>query len=210
MEFNNLMENTFTFIYENKIWGDNQNQEYNGSSGTGSDVDYNKYVYIPFLKNFINDQKIKNIVDLGCGDFRCGKLIYEDLDIKYTGYDVYKKIADYNIKNHTSDKYSFIHLDFCNFKEDIKEADLYILKDVIQHWSIKDIYEFLDYLTEKKNFKYLLICNCCNQNYNDEDINNGEWRPLNSDYYPLKKYNPIKLFTYNTKEVSIIIKKNLN
>ncbi len=201
------MENIFTYIYENKIWGDNQNKEYNGSSGTGSDINFNKYVYIPFLKNFINEQKLKSIVDLGCGDFRCGKLIYDDLDIKYTGYEVYKKIVDYNIKNSTDNKYSFIHLDFCNLKEDIIDADLYILKDVMQHWSLRNIYNFLDYLIENKKFKYILICNCYNQNYNDEDINDGDWRPLSSDLLPLKKYNPIKLFTYHTKEVSVIIKK---
>ena len=43
--------------------------EYNGSSGGGSDLDYNKDTYVPFLKKFIVDNNIKNIVDLGCGDF---------------------------------------------------------------------------------------------------------------------------------------------
>jgi len=62
------MEDFFTYTYENKIWGDNNNKEYNGSSGGGSDVDYNKNTYVPFLKNFISINKIKDIVDLGCGD----------------------------------------------------------------------------------------------------------------------------------------------
>ena len=90
------MEEIFTNIYENCEWGDNNNVEYTGSSGTGSDIDYNKKNYIPFLKKFITDNNIKNIVDLGCGDFICGKIIYDDLDILYTGYDAYKKIIDYN------------------------------------------------------------------------------------------------------------------
>ena len=84
-----------------------------------------------FLKKFITDNNIKTIVDLGSGDFKCGKLIYDDLDIMYTGYDVYKKVVDYNSKQNSKSIYSFIHLDFCNNKENIINGDLCILKDVI-------------------------------------------------------------------------------
>jgi len=78
------------------------------------------------------------------------------------------------------------------------------LKDVIQHWSLDYIYNFLDYLVEYKKFKYILICNCCNQTQDNADIHIGGWRQLSCDYFPLKKYNPIKLFNYHSKEVSII------
>ena len=70
------MEQTFTNIYETNAWGNNQNVEYSGSSGDGSLIEYNKDTYVPFLKKFITDNNIKTIVDLGCGDFQCGKLIY--------------------------------------------------------------------------------------------------------------------------------------
>jgi len=198
------MEKVFTTVYENKVWGNNNNTEYNGSSGGGSEVNYNKDTYVPFLKKFIVDNKIKNIVDLGCGDFKCGKLIYDSLDISYIGYDAYKKIIDYNSTQHTLSKYSFKHLDFCNNKESIINGELCILKDVIQHWSLDNIYTFLDYLVENKKFKYILICNCSFQRQNDTDIQNGDFRPLSCEYLPLKKYNPIKLYNYDTKEVSVI------
>jgi hypothetical protein len=68
------MEKCFTDVYENKVWGSNNVAEYIGSSGPGSDVNYNKNTYVPFLKNFITANNVKTIVDLGCGDFRCGKL----------------------------------------------------------------------------------------------------------------------------------------
>lgn len=198
------MEQIFTNIYEKKIWGNNRNTQYKGSSGKGSDVIFNKDTYIPFLKKFIIENNIKKIVDLGCGDFRCGKIIYDDLDILYTGYDTYKNIINFNSNQHSAQKYSFIHLDFCNNKENIKNGDMCILKDVIQHWSLQNIYTFLDYLIENKKFKYILICNCCDQKENDTDINDGDWRPLSCEYLPLKKYNPIKLYNYHTKEVSVI------
>ena len=198
------MEQTFRNVYESKLWGNNNIAEYNGSSGEGSKLNYNKDTYVPFLKKFINDNNIKNIVDLGCGDFICGKIIYDDLDILYTGYDTYKKVVDYNSKIHSLLKYSFIHLDFCNNKENIISGDLCILKDVIQHWSLDNIYTFLDYLVEHKKFKYILICNCCKQTQDNTDIKNGEGRQLSCEYFPLKKYNPTKIYNYNSKEVSVI------
>lgn len=198
------MEEIFTHIYEKKIWGNNYNNHYNGSSGDGSSINYNKNSYVNFLKKFIIDNNIKTIIDLGCGDFMCGPYIYSDLDIKYKGYDVYKKVVDFNSNQYSKSKYEFIHLDFCNEKEKIDGGDLCILKDVIQHWSLKDIYTFLDYLVENKIFKYILICNCCFQNIDNPEIPIGHFRCLSCDYLPLKKYNPKKLYNYNTKEVSVI------
>jgi hypothetical protein len=80
------MESIFTYIYENKIWG--------GTSGDGSTIEYNISDYIPFLKNFIIDNNIKTVVDIGCGDFQCGEQIYNELDILYTGYEAYLKLIE--------------------------------------------------------------------------------------------------------------------
>jgi len=198
------METCFTNIYENKIWGNNNSSEYNGSSGAGSNIEYNKDTYIPFLKKFIKDNNVKTVIDLGCGDFRCGPIIYDELDIFYTGYDAYNKVVDYNSTKYSLPKYTFKHLDFCNNKETIINGDLCILKDVIQHWELSSIYVFLDYLVEHKKFKYILLTNCCNQKQDNTNINNGSFRDLNSEYLPLKKYKPKSLYKYSTKEVCII------
>ena len=194
----------FSKIYENCEWGNNKNSNYRGTSGRGSDVDYNIHTYVPFLKEFIEQYDIKSVVDLGCGDFRCGRLIYDSLDIKYTGYDAYEKVIEYNKSTHSEDKYTFNHLDFYNNKESIQGGDLCILKDVIQHWTMDEIYIFMDYLTTSKKFKYIILCNCCNQTQDNPD-NTGRSIPLSIKYLPLKKYEPIKLFNYHTKEVSVIV-----
>jgi len=198
------MEQIFTHVYENKIWGDNQNSDYSGSSGGGSDTNYNKDTYIPIFKKIILDKKITSVVDLGCGDFRCGKLLYEDMDVTYTGYDTYQKVVEYNAKQFPSPKYSFHHLDFYTYKEKLEHADLCILKDVLQHWSLEYIYTFLDYIVQHKMFKYVLICNCGYQKKHNTDIPTGEFRPLSGQYFPLKKYNPIVIGIYHTKEISIL------
>ena len=90
----------FTNVYEKNIWGDNNDPNYEGSSGTGSDIKYNSKTYVPFLKHFIKKHKIKNVVDLGSGDFLVGLLIYDKMGVNYTGYDAYKKLVDYNNKKY--------------------------------------------------------------------------------------------------------------
>jgi hypothetical protein len=201
---NNLMQDIFTNIYEEEMWGSNNNDEYKGSSGGGSDIELNKLTYIPIVKKFISDNNIKNIVDLGCGDFKCGSLIYDELEISYTGYDAYDKIIMFNQRHNLSLKFNFIHLDFYNKKEEIVNGDLCILKDVLQHWNYIEIYNFLDYLIDNKKFKYILICNCSFQAIDNVIIKNGEFTPLNCNFFPLKKYNPIELYNYSTKQISVI------
>ena len=200
----NVMENIFTNIYDTNEWGNNNNKDYNGSSGEGSQVSININTYVPFLKEFIQKNNIKSVVDLGCGDVRCGHLIYDDLNVTYTGYDTYKKLIEYNSTQYSQPKYTFIYLDFCNNKEDIINADMCILKDVLQHWSLDDIYTFLDYIIANKKFKYILLVNCCHQKVDNTEIKTGSFRPLSSDYLPLKKYNPKKVYKYHTKEVCLI------
>ena len=191
----------FTKIYETCEWGNNKNESYRGTSGGGSDVSYNIDTYVPFLKDFIKNNKIESVIDLGCGDFRCGNHIYKNLDINYHGYDAYLGVVENNKNTHP--QYNFTHLDFYNKKENIISGDLCILKDVIQHWELSEIYNFLDYLVESKKFKYIILCNCCNQRKDDPE-NVGRSMPLSANYLPLKKYNPSILYNYNTKEVSLI------
>ena len=198
------MEKVFTDIYENRLWGNNQSLGYNGSSGPGSEVAFNELVYIPVLKNFISTHNIKTIVDLGCGDFKCGPLLYRDLDIKYTGYDVYQKVLDHNRIRNSVCKYQFKHLDFFNRKDEIVNSDLCILKDVIQHWALGDIYYFMDFLVYAKKSKYLILCNCGYQMHDDTEIECGGFRPLSCKFLPLRKYNISELFSYNSKEVSVL------
>ena len=195
------MEEHFTNTYESLRWGNNKAKLYKGSSGNGSSIVYNEKTYIPFLKDFILENKIKSVIDLGCGDFQCGSLIYDDLDVKYTGYDIYKKVIESNIL--TFPKYTFEHLDFYNKKEELVTADLCILKDVLQHWKTSEIYIFLDYLTSTKKYKYILITNCAHQKEGDS-INKYSFFALSSKYLPLSKYNPTVIYKWDTKEVCLI------
>lgn len=54
-----------------------------------------------------------------------------------------------------------------------------------------------------------VITNCCQQRYDNADIVTGDWRPLACEFYPLRFYNAKRLFTFITKEVSVIECTNL-
>jgi hypothetical protein len=198
-KFNKL----FTAIYEEKIW--NELEEYTTNSGNGSDIDYNINSFFPFLKDFILKHNITSITDLGCGDFICGPHVYNDLDLKYYGYDTYSKIIEKNISTNKDSNYSFKQLDIFNEWENIISTDLCIIKDVLQHWRLDDIYTFLDNIMNSKKFKYIIICNCCNQVRDNPDLLiTGGFRPLSAVFFPLKRYGAKIIFKYNTKEVSLI------
>ena len=192
------MEHNFDNIYKTNHWI--------SGSGPGSTIAYNKDVYIPFLKQFIIDNNIKTVADLGCGDCQCLENTYNDLNIKYTGYDcVYTNVIENNLNNIQNDKYSFVHLDIFKNRENIIAADVCVLKDILCHWKLECIYIFLDYLVSCQKFKYILLINCCQQSIDNTDIQeNGNFHPLSCDFFPLKRYKAQKLCNYNSKEISVI------
>ena len=198
------MEKSFTEIYKTNLWGYDGNDLYNGSSGPGSEIYYN-VSYIEFVKKFILQNKLQSVIDLGCGSCKCLNSIYDNLNVQYVGYDCYKDIIEYNIKNNFNEKYNFIHLDIFKDKEQIISGDMCILKDILMHWKLVYICEFLEYLIESKKFKYILIINCGYQNEDNTDVlENGNWRPLSANYQPLKKYNCKVVGYYKAKEISLI------
>jgi SAM-dependent methyltransferase len=201
----------FTSIYENCLWGDNKNLEYKGSSGFGSKLDLTQPVYIPFLKNFIVTNEIESIVDIGCGDFIFSKKIFDDIkNIKYVGYDIYKDLINYHNKTYKdSDKYKFIHLDILEKKDEIVNGDLFIIKEVFQHWTNNEIEFFLKFIIKNKKFKYILITNTCSSEENSDlrpiispsQKIDSRFRPLSAKFHPLKQFNPIILFLWG-KEIT--------
>jgi hypothetical protein len=178
----------FTKIYNTNYWG-------NGSGG-GSTIE-NTIIYNKYISEFIKNNKINSITDIGCGDWQSSYLIYQQFDnIDYIGLDCVNSVIENNKNKYPT--YKFITLDIlCNI-DLIRDSDLYIIKDVLQHLKLVDIYMFLDKLVTKK-FKYIIITNngCQNYDYDDLELNNiDNGRGLHSNFLPLKKYNAQLLIEY--------------
>lgn len=163
-------ETVFEEIYAKERWGKGK------GSGTGSDPEYCRK-YLEFLSNFIYENDIKNIVDVGCGDWQ----LYEEFkwpnDVAYIGCDISKEALDLAVSrtNHALIKVGTLDetLELIrNYK-----PDLILIKDVMQHWADEEIEYFLDYLdTFARGWKYVVTSN--NWKFHRDPSKNGQPRVL--------------------------------
>jgi SAM-dependent methyltransferase len=157
----------FNNIYKYNLWG--------FGSGTGS-LKFNNKQYIKFMNEFLKKHNdITKIVDLGCGDWQLHKHINLEKK-KYLGIDIVDKIINTNKKIYGSNNISFQCINFLD--NELPEADLCIIKDVLQHLSDENIHKFFNKL-KKKIYKYVLITNDISKfNLNYLDIPNGMYKPI--------------------------------
>lgn len=159
------MRDQFKKIYENNEW--------TYGSGEGS-LPIHNLGYMEILESIIKENKIKSIIDLGCGDWQFSEFINWD-GVQYDGYDLIKSIINKNRENYRESNIRF-HLFSGDFNE-LPKADLLIAKDVLQHWSHNTINKFIPHL---KKYKYSLITNCVKRSGKTKnlDIDDGEFRHL--------------------------------
>lgn len=164
------VKTAFSAIYQNGVWG--KNKDGLGCSGSGSTAK-NTELYRIYLELFLENNQIKSVVDIGCGDWEFSQLINWN-SIKYTGYDVVKSVIENNTKNYSKPSIKFVNENFLT--ADLPKADLLICKDVFQHLSNEEIMAFLPQL---KKFKHCIITNDINPAIaNNLDTRIGGYRPL--------------------------------
>ena len=170
------LASAFDRIYETNCWG-------NGS-GPGSHPQAT-FEYRYALEKFLYDHEIKSVVDFGCGDWQFTKYIYWG-DIDYTGYDIAKFCIEQNNKIYRTDKIRFQRTP-PSYSE-LKEADLFITKDVFIHLPFSEIKDIMD--NAFKKYKYMLITN--SHAPANVDIQPGQFRPIDIRLEPLSY--PAELF----------------
>jgi SAM-dependent methyltransferase len=153
-------------VYKDKIWSKN------GDSGPGS-IPEMVLPWIAILNNFIRENGVTSVLDLGSGDGR----IFSKIDLNkasYTGIDASSEAISLFEQNNLGKDFSLIKSDIV--LKEYPKADLVIIKDVLQHNKKGDILKILDGVT--KTCKYALICEDFSAE-EQEDIAPGEWRPIN-------------------------------
>ena len=82
----NMRESFREFYFKRSGFKEGENYS-KFNSGPGSHKPEVVSIYLNEVENFLKSlSKKPDVVDLGCGDFVCGNLIYDSLNIKYTGY----------------------------------------------------------------------------------------------------------------------------
>ena len=194
----------FTNIYNKDIW--------TNGSGTGSTPSYCKK-YMENIETYIKENNIENVLDLGCGDWQFSQLMdWENVD--YVGLDVVKSVIKEN-KKYFLRKFKFNCVDVSDFnkvKKYIgKENQLILMKDVLMHWTNEEIIEWMDKLFQLLTTEHFIIAN--NWKYYRKPEKNDQprildkrysWAPIDSQKYPLSKYDFEIIFHYRFKQVSLL------
>jgi hypothetical protein len=143
----------FSRIYQKNGWGGKKGEFY---SGPGS---HNYYIkeYTKLVADFVSENDIHSIVEIGCGDFNVSNGILNLLEVvnhdyTYTGYDVVKPLITRNLSLYGSAKVNFIRKDSCTGT--IKSGDLLIIRQVLQHLNNKSIGQIV---AKFKNYKYIIF-----------------------------------------------------
>jgi hypothetical protein len=194
------MEQTFRTIYLNGAWGDNKDKLYMGSSGDGSRLEH-ALPYVEFVRKWLLENDIKSVVDGGCGDCQHFKPLYQGLQLNYVGYDIYKEMIMANNRDHIAFDRHFRQLDIYNQRDMMIEADVLILKDILQHWLDNEVVDFLDWATTCGKYKHILLTNCSDGRDNTLLLYRGGFRPLDEKHRLLSKYDMKPVFEYTTKKV---------
>lgn len=189
------MKDIFEQIYSSNSWKDN----YGTSSGPGSAIECSKE-YLLFLQNYVKQNNIVSILDLGCGDFNLMRHFNFD-NVQYLGLDVVSTAIEYNKINYSKQNVKFQEMDIFSFKSSNK-FDLVILKEVLQHLSNDSITKLL---TNIDYAKKLMIINDITDN--NVDCIDGGYRPINLNKSPFN-FNCKKIFEYDScgfiKNVNLI------
>lgn len=125
---------TFSEIYRERLWGAGANGEYN--SGDGSSSEFAEHYY-QMIKGFVEEKRIHEIVDVGCGDFRIGRRIANLEGVNYVGVDVVPDLIRYNQLHFGSSHIRFEVADVT--QNDPPRGELCLVRQVLQHLSNEEI-----------------------------------------------------------------------
>jgi SAM-dependent methyltransferase len=183
------MKATFTEIYRRNVW--------KFGSGEGALPKYAK-PYKEFLEQFIRDRRIKSVVDYGCGDWQFSRLINWD-GIQYLGLDLVDSLIEHHKRVYQTDNITFLALE--ETPTLLPDADLIILKDILQHWSNQSITSFMPKIVK---YKFALITNCVNLRGEtaNRDILDGYFRPLDLRERPFS-YDMTKVFEFTNNSENL-------
>lgn len=158
------LQDTFSDIYARDEW--------NGGSGEGSLAEHNRG-YIAFIEKYLRDHRIRTVVDLGCGDWQTSRHI-DWGRVRYTGLDLVPSVIAANRERFGSRRIAF---DVLDDETAVPDADLLILKDVVQHWSDARVTAFRPVVDR---FRHAIITNCIGVPGQERniDIADGAFRPI--------------------------------
>lgn len=188
-----LRKKIFKYIFDSGYWLDYNVSKNQSRSGKGSNPD-RAFFLKDSLKLFIKKNKIKKIIDIGCGDFNWMDTLLKEIDYdSYLGVDIVDSLIVENNKKFGTRKIKFISKDIVNENLDfINNSDLILIRHVFIHLKNSNINAVLNKI-KKQNFKFLGITSDPKILTNKDLKTEGRYRDINLFIKPfnLKNYHQI-------------------
>lgn len=162
------LEERFARIYQTNLWFDTESR-----SGTGSSLDATAQLRasLPPLLRRLNARRL---LDVPCGDFNWMRHV--DLSgIDYIGGDIVESMIEANRERYESSTRKFIRVDLTSGS--LPHADVILCRDCFVHFSFANIIAAFRTIKASRA-QYLLTTTFLDRQVN-EDIVDGDWRPLN-------------------------------
>jgi len=170
------IQDRFVSIYKNNLWRSKESV-----SGTGSEIAYTQNLR-NWLRIAINKYSFNKICDAPCGDFNWMRLVMENQNIEYFGYDIVPELIQRNNNLFSNDRIKFVHCNICVDK--IEDCDLLIVRDILFHLSFSDINLFLKNISSVRYKFMLTTSHITASTFLNFDIKSGDFRKLNIFSYP--------------------------
>ena len=165
-------QQAFADIYSHATWG--KNSKGAGTSGSGSTIP-STLIYRTFLQQFLKNNKIRSVVDAGCGDWEFSRTL-DWSGIDYKGYDIVEAVIALDEQQFARENIQFFAGNFLEL--DLPPADLLICKHVLQHLPTRNVQAFLTQVTK---YKHVLLTNSVDERTMSApnlDVVVGSYRPL--------------------------------
>jgi SAM-dependent methyltransferase len=179
----------FETIYNKNVWG--------GGSGIGSSAGVAR-PYMHLLQQFLFNNAIQSVVDIGCGDWQFSQFINWG-DAAYLGIDVVASVIEANRRQFTRPNVSFLQADPL---EDAFSAsgDLLLIKDVMQHLSNANVQKLLRL---SSRFKFCLLTNAYAST--NDDCENGDTRALDIRAEPFNLKHAVLYYRFAEKATFLLV-----
>ena len=172
----------FQHIYKTRYWGDRESV-----SGPGSSMLQTANIS-EVLPRLIARNNFSSMFDAPCGDLHWMAPIISSLDCKYSGGDIVPGVIDIAIRN---SKQSGCEPDIKLFDimtDDFPNVDVWMCRDVLFHFSFRNIRKTLDNFS-RSSIKFVLVTSHKEQSVNNRNIATGDFRHLNLLKSPFKLRN---------------------
>ena len=186
-KFARLFAKTYTRRRFSRIYKHNEWKGADSRSGTGSDLLQTSIVRRE-LPQLLRRLEAKSMLDIPCGDFNWMRDVSLPVE-RYIGADIVRELVAQNTQLYAKPDRQFVVLDL--IRDPLPTVDVIFCRDCLVHLSHKDIFQALRNFRASKS-QWLLTTTFPTRDRN-QDIETGDWRPLNFQVAPFSVPPPVEL-----------------